>query len=177
MPEQIPLSAKDRADDPDANDGGTHDVCPDLAYKRLSVVNVAFIGAPQTADWVLVDTGLPGSAGAIQRAATERYGDLPPRAIVLTHGHIDHAGCALQLAEHWHVSVYAHPLEQPYLNGRAAYPHADPGVGGGAFSLLSPTLPRGPLDLGHWLQPLAENKVDSEMAGLPSITKQTRIES
>ena len=52
----------------------------------------------------------------------------PPEAIVLTHGHFDHAGSALQLAEYWDVPIYAHRLEMPYLTGKADYPPPDPTI-------------------------------------------------
>lgn len=39
-------------------------------------------------------------------------------------------GSAKELAQHWGVPVVAHPLELPYLTGRALYPPADPTVGG-----------------------------------------------
>ncbi len=48
-----------------------------------------------------------GSA-RILRAAEDLFGDQPPAAIVLTHGHFDHRSSARQLAEHWDVPVYAH---------------------------------------------------------------------
>jgi glyoxylase-like metal-dependent hydrolase (beta-lactamase superfamily II) len=54
----------------------------------------------------------------------------PPVAIILTHGHFDHAGSAFALAEHWGVNVYVHPLETPFVNGSSAYPPPDPTVGG-----------------------------------------------
>jgi glyoxylase-like metal-dependent hydrolase (beta-lactamase superfamily II) len=53
-----------------------------------------------------------------------------PLAIVLTHGHFDHAGSARKLAEHWRVQIYAHRLEFPFINGTTAYPPPDPTVGG-----------------------------------------------
>ena len=55
---------------------------------------------------------------------------MPPEAILLTHGHMDHAGSALDLANFWDVPVIAHPLELPYLTGRSKYPPQDPTVGG-----------------------------------------------
>jgi glyoxylase-like metal-dependent hydrolase (beta-lactamase superfamily II) len=72
-----------------------------------------------TPDWVLVDAGLPGSAGTIRRHAAEIFGsEARPAAIILTHGHFDHVGALLTLATEWDVPVYAHPLELPYLTGR-----------------------------------------------------------
>ena len=41
-------------------------------------------------------------------------------AIILTHGHFDHAGSALALAREWDVPIYAHLLELPYMYGQIA---------------------------------------------------------
>ena len=49
---------------------------------------------------------------------------------------------------------FAHPLELPYLDGRASYPPADPSVGGGLMAALSALYPRGPIDVSQYLQPL-----------------------
>ena len=98
-------------------------------------MNVIYWGTPFAGDrnWVLIDAGMIGSMGAIERAANERFGPgARPSAIVLTHGHFDHVGVLEDLAEKWDVPVYAHALEAPYLNGRASYPPPDPNVGGGA---------------------------------------------
>ncbi len=160
MEQQIPISPDARADDPqadDARDDGTHEVAPDLAYKRLAIVNVAFYGLPGAGDrqWVLIDAGLPGAAGQIANAASERFGpDARPAAIILTHGHFDHTSALKELSERWDAPVYAHELERPYLDGRAAYPPPDPAVGGGLMPLLSPLYPRGPVNVGGRLQPL-----------------------
>ncbi|MFL5251794.1 MAG: MBL fold metallo-hydrolase [Rhodopila sp.] len=138
----------------DVPDEAVWALAPDVAYRRLAMVNVMFIGRPG-GNWVLVDAGLPGTAGMIARSAEARFGaDRPAAAIVLTHGHIDHVGALRTLAERWDVPVYAHPLEHPYLNGQSAYPKPDPTVGGGAMSLLAKLFPRGPLDVGTWLRPL-----------------------
>jgi glyoxylase-like metal-dependent hydrolase (beta-lactamase superfamily II) len=98
--------------------------------------------------WVLVDSGLPGvGAPTIAQAAAARYGATPPQAIVLTHGHFDHAGSAARLATAWHVPIFAHELELPYLTGRSHYPPPDPTVGG-AFAMMSRTFPYRGIKLG-----------------------------
>ena len=80
----------------------------------------------------------------IQRAAESRFGGKSrPVAIVLTHGHFDHAGNANTLARAWDVPVYAHTLEIPYLTGRSNYPPIDPTVGG-AIAAMSRMFPRQP---------------------------------
>jgi glyoxylase-like metal-dependent hydrolase (beta-lactamase superfamily II) len=130
------------------------EIAPDLAYRRLAMVNVVYFGHPQ-GQWVLIDTGLPGTAGMISRSAAARFGkDRPPAAILLTHGHFDHIGALRTLAGQWNVPIYAHGLEVPYLNGQSAYPKPDPSVGGGVMSLLAPLFPKGPIDVSTWLAPL-----------------------
>jgi glyoxylase-like metal-dependent hydrolase (beta-lactamase superfamily II) len=132
-------------------------IAPDLAYRRLAMVNVMFFGLPK-GDWVLIDAGLPGTAGLIAHSAAARFGaDRPPAAIVLTHGHIDHVGALLTLAERWNVPIYAHVLEHPYLNGNSAYPKPDTHVGGGVMSRLASLFPRGPLDVSTWLRGVPED--------------------
>ena len=135
---------------------GVQWVANGLACRRLSIVNVVFLvdTASETGSWVLVDAGLGGSARKIKEVANNLFGDLPPTAIVLTHGHFDHVGSLAELAEYWDVPVYAHPLELPYLTGQSSYPPPDPAVGGGAMSALSRFFPRGPIDLGERVKPL-----------------------
>ncbi len=163
MAQQIPMSQSDIAGE--ARDDGTVEVAPDLAYLRLAIVNVVFYGRPGAWDWVLVDTGIIGMAGRIRRAAAERFGaDVPPAAIVLTHGHFDHVGTLEELARGWDAPVYAHSLEMPYLYGSASYPPPDPTVGGGLTALLSPLFPRGPVDVKERLRPLPE---DGSVPGMP----------
>ena len=160
MPQQIPVDPDSivrhaEADAPSG--GGVHAILPDLGYRRLGIVNVVFVGTPGAGDrgWVLVDAGLPGTKGLIQRAAAARFGaGSRPAAIVMTHGHFDHVGVLESLAAEWDVPVYAHALERPYLSGAASYPPADPGVGGGMMALLSPLYPTRPVDVGGRLRTL-----------------------
>lgn len=160
MGEQVPLDEQSRADNPEidaANDDNTHEIAPDLAYKRLVMVNVVYFGNPGAGDrgWVLIDAGLPGFARAIKRAAAKRFGENSrPAAIIMTHGHFDHVGALKTLASEWNVPIYAHPLEHPFLNGTSSYPPPDPTVGGGLMALSSPLFPDGPFDVSEWLQPL-----------------------
>ena len=155
MSHQIPLTPESIADLPHPNDG-THEIAPDLAYVRLAMVNVVLVGRPGSGDrsWILIDTGVPGLAGRIEKAAGERFGQgARPSAIILTHGHFDHVGNLEKLAEKWDTPIYAHPSEIPYLNGTAAYPKPDPAVGGGIMPLLAPLFPLGPIDVSARLLP------------------------
>lgn len=74
-------------------------------------------------DAILLDTGLVGESWLIRRRVTQ-LGLRPDsiRAIVLTHGHLDHVG-NLAWAKQWcGAPIYAHPLEQAHIDG--AYPYA-----------------------------------------------------
>jgi glyoxylase-like metal-dependent hydrolase (beta-lactamase superfamily II) len=152
----------------DFHRGRATTIAPDVACLELSIVNVYLVGPPQAGDrgWVLVDTGLPTSGKAIVREAEGRFGEgARPSAIVMTHGHIDHAGSVRELAERWDVPVYAHRLETPYLSGRSDYPPGDPTVGGGAMARLGPRLfSRRAIDLGSRLHLLPE---DGTVPGMP----------
>jgi glyoxylase-like metal-dependent hydrolase (beta-lactamase superfamily II) len=168
MAQQIPLPADAIADLPTQPDDGTHQVLPDLAYQRLAMVNAVFYGPAGAPDrgWVLIDTGVTGLTGLLERAARERFGEgSRPAAIILTHGHFDHIGGLEHLAETWDVPIYAHELENPYLDGSASYPPPDPNVGGGMMARLSPLYPRGPIDVKSRLHLLPLDGSIKEMPG------------
>jgi len=80
--------------------------------------------------WYLIDTGTAGNAEKIVEIAERHFGERPPEAILLTHGHFDHAGNAAELSDHWDAQVFAHKLELPFLTGKDKYPPPDPTVGG-----------------------------------------------
>ena len=133
-------------------------IAPDVGWLPVSFANVYFIGRPG-GKWALVDAGMPGRANEIMEAAEARFGaGSRPEAILLTHGHMDHAGSALALAERWDVAIYAHRLETPYLTGKSLYPPADPTVGG-AIAFLSRFWPSRSRDLGKSVRELHPGKV------------------
>jgi glyoxylase-like metal-dependent hydrolase (beta-lactamase superfamily II) len=168
MAKQVPIdeSAVARG----IGDHGIHRITPDLAYKRIAMVNVVFYGvsAPKRGtnpEWVLIDAGLPGTAHMIADAAAAEFGpNTPPLAIVLTHGHLDHVGALEALVRRWDVPVFAHEAEFPYLNGTCPYPPPEPRVGGGIMTLMSPLMGRGPVDVRRRLHTLP---ADGAVPGMP----------
>lgn len=133
-------------------------IAPDVGWLPVSFVNVYFIGQPG-GQWWLVDAGIPGRASQIASAAEGRFGaGSKPEAIILTHGHFDHAGSAAQLAKKWDVPIYAHRMELPYLDGRSSYPPPDPTIGG-AIAFLSRFMPAGPYNFGDRLRELHPNEL------------------
>ena len=167
---QLPLDDAARADNPSLDErrgDGVHEVAPDLAYKRLAMVNVALVGPRKAGDrnWVLVDAGVPLMAGAIAESAEKRFGrDARPAAIVMTHAHFDHFGSLKELADRWDAPIYAHAADHPYMDGTANTPPPDPGVGGGILPTLSPLFPRGPVNVSDRLNPLP---MDGTVPGMP----------
>ncbi|MBP1964359.1 MBL fold metallo-hydrolase [Paenibacillus aceris] len=71
--------------------------------------------------WVLIDTGMPGSAPAIMELAKEAgVGGIPLRSIILTHQDIDHIGglpAFLAVQDETPV-VYAHEDDKDVINGK-----------------------------------------------------------
>ena len=71
---------------------------------------------------VLLDTGLVGEPWFIRRAVRRLgLGPRDVRAILLTHGHLDHAGNAAW-AQAWSgAPIYAHAAEQTHIDGAFPY--------------------------------------------------------
>jgi glyoxylase-like metal-dependent hydrolase (beta-lactamase superfamily II) len=133
---------------------------------KLFFVNVYIIANRKSVapGWILVDTGPEGSAGKIIDMAESIFGKgAQPNAIILTHGHSDHSGSVVELLKHWDVPVYAHELEIPYLTGQSSYPPADPTVGHGFFSLMSPFFRKSPIDLGDKVKAIDMNNGLTEL--------------
>lgn len=112
-------------------------IAPHLHQISLGFVNAYAITTPE-GNWVLVDSGLKLSFSKLQNL-DEHFGKAP-LAIVLTHGHLDHAGSARELAQKWNVRIYAHHFEKPFLTGQSIYPPPDPTVGG-ALAQMSRLMP------------------------------------
>lgn len=137
----------------------------DLYCLPIQIVNVCFIGKKNTKEWVLVDAGMPRSADAIITEAESLYGkDVPPKAIILTHGHFDHIGALVELVKHWKSPVYAHTLEMPYLTGKKDYPKPDPTVEGGMVAKMSGLFPNKGINLDNHVHELP---ADGSVPGLP----------
>jgi glyoxylase-like metal-dependent hydrolase (beta-lactamase superfamily II) len=148
------------------SNGRYYDVAQDILGIKTGLSNVFLVGAPGSSQWVLVDAGMPGSANLIVSTAARRFGaNVPPSAIILTHGHFDHVGSIISLCRRWDVPIYAHTLEMPYLTGRSSYPPPDPSVGNGLMSLLSSMYPKKPIDLGHRVRVLPPNGLISQLPG------------
>ncbi|MCI8300341.1 MAG: MBL fold metallo-hydrolase [Lachnospiraceae bacterium] len=93
--------------------------------------NCYFAVNEETKELLVID---PGDSAQMLAEKIRRKG-LRPAAVLLTHGHFDHAMAAQELAELFDVKIYAHEaekstLEQPALNvsamiGRRDSYHAD----------------------------------------------------
>ncbi|HTE23510.1 MBL fold metallo-hydrolase [Flavitalea sp.] len=133
------------------------EVAPGVWGMKDIFVNFYMIRDKSSGDWVLIDAGLKTSKSKILKMAAELFGELNPKAIILTHGHFDHTGSVESLAHEWKTPVYAHYLEFPYLSGISAYPPPDPSVGGGLMSVMSKFYRNEPIDISSFLSALAEN--------------------
>ena len=127
------------------------EIAAEVAIIPGIIANAYLVGRRES--WVLVDSATPGNEGKILRAARARFGGSKPRAILLTHGHFDHAGSAPALAAQWDVPVFAHRLEVPYLTGKAHYPPLDTSKPG-FFCKLARFFPSSTVDLSGTVREL-----------------------
>jgi glyoxylase-like metal-dependent hydrolase (beta-lactamase superfamily II) len=87
------------------------------------VMGCCFLLVDENRETVLLDTGLVGEPWFVRRRLRSLgLGSRDVRAIMLTHGHLDHAGNVAWAKAWTGAPVYAHPLEQAHLNG--TYPYA-----------------------------------------------------
>ena len=73
--------------------------------------NCYFVINTETKEMLIVDPG----DNATMLAAKIEDEQLKPVAILLTHGHLDHAGAAEELAKKFEVKIYAHEAEKETL--------------------------------------------------------------
>lgn len=94
-------------------------VADDVFLWRWGVANVYIVRSGSSG--AIVDTAFPGMADEIRAAAEGVLGG-PPAAILLTHGHFDHAGSAAALSEAWSIPVHVYADELPFVRGDRPYP-------------------------------------------------------
>ena len=145
------------------------EIAAGVAVYPTLIANAYFVG--DAASWYLVDACTPGNERGIRKAAEQRFGGgARPQAIILTHGHFDHAGSAGPLADLWQVPVYGHALEIPFVTGQKHYPpfnFAPPGF----FTKLARVFPTSTVDLGSRVRPFeAEPLPGWQMVDTPGHT-------
>jgi glyoxylase-like metal-dependent hydrolase (beta-lactamase superfamily II) len=110
-------------------------------YTVRGVMGVCHLLVDEPRSAVLLDTGLVGEPWLIRRRLA-RLGLAPDtvKAILLTHGHLDHAGNLAWAREWTGAPIYAHPLEQQHIDG--TYPYAGTNIWCGRLERAGRTLLR-----------------------------------
>jgi glyoxylase-like metal-dependent hydrolase (beta-lactamase superfamily II) len=97
------------------------------AFGSRSVLNPTLVWDEDAA--VLIDTGMPGLWGQI-RAAMESVGVTLDKlkAVILTHQDLDHIGGISEILREsdGRIKVYAHEMDQPYIEGDLPLIKTDP---------------------------------------------------
>ncbi len=76
--------------------------------------------------WIMIDAGTPWFARVIHDATIARTGGEIPKCLILTHGHVDHAGSVHFLQDRWAIPVLAHAAEREFVEGIASYDSVRP---------------------------------------------------
>jgi glyoxylase-like metal-dependent hydrolase (beta-lactamase superfamily II) len=95
---------------------------PDLiGFKALFVWHYLLLDDDD--DITALDTGFGAAHRSIQKWFRET-GRRPERLtdVLLTHGHLDHAGCAERLRAWSGAVIRMHPADKPIVDGRGSYP-------------------------------------------------------
>ena len=71
--------------------------------------------------FTLVDTGVPEATDHLIPALKEATQGRGPQRVLLTHGHIDHAGGLNALNFVWQPEVFCHREEAPFVRGETSY--------------------------------------------------------
>ncbi|HEY4920602.1 MAG TPA: MBL fold metallo-hydrolase [Xanthobacteraceae bacterium] len=95
---------------------------PPGLFTIRGVMGVCHLLVDERRDAVLLDTGLVGEPLEIRwKLKRLGLGRRDIKAILITHGHLDHAG-NLAWAKAWTgAPIYAHPLEQAHIDGTYPY--------------------------------------------------------
>jgi glyoxylase-like metal-dependent hydrolase (beta-lactamase superfamily II) len=91
---------------------------PPGIYAIRGLIGACHLLVDEGRDAVMLDTGLFGEP-VLLRWQLRRLG-LPPtaiKAILLSHGHLDHAGNLAWVKRWTGAPIYAHPAEQAHLDG------------------------------------------------------------
>lgn len=92
-----------------------------------------YLVSDDAGECVVVD---PGQDAAPRVTAEVSEAGLRPRAVLVTHGHLDHVWNVREVAEHYRIPVYVHPDDRPLLPDPARGLSADLAamLGGQSFS-------------------------------------------
>jgi len=83
----------------------------------MRLIDVHHLDRPRViGSWVLDDVLIDPGPGSTLERLLEGLGGVKPRALVLTHIHLDHAGASGSLVERWpELEVYVHERGAPHL--------------------------------------------------------------